>query len=74
MEIVHINQKQLGARWQLSEACLERWRCEGIGPQYLKLGGRVLYRLTDIEAYEESCLQAPIWPKFVRTSATSSTS
>jgi hypothetical protein len=26
MEVVHLNQKQLAARWHLSEACLERWR------------------------------------------------
>ena len=29
---------------------------EGIGPKFLKLCGRVLYRQVDIEAYEESCL------------------
>ncbi len=28
----------------------------GIGPNFLKLCGRVLYRQVDIEAYEESCL------------------
>jgi len=56
MEVIHFNQKQLATRWQLSEACLERWRCEGIGPKYLKLRGRVLYRQVDIEAYEKSCL------------------
>jgi hypothetical protein len=26
MEVAHLNQKQLAARWHLSEACLERWR------------------------------------------------
>lgn len=56
MEVVHFNQKQLAARWHLSEACLERWRSEGIGPKFIKLKGRVLYRQVDIEAYEESCL------------------
>lgn len=56
MEVIHFNQKQLATRWQLSEACLERWRCEGIGPVFLKIRGRVLYRIVDIEAYEESCL------------------
>jgi hypothetical protein len=40
----------------VSEATLERWRTEGIGPKYLKLGGRVLYRLVDIEEYESACL------------------
>ena len=57
MEVVHLNQKQLAARWSISEASLERWRSEGIGPRHLKIGGRVLYRQVDIDAYEESCLQ-----------------
>jgi DNA invertase Pin-like site-specific DNA recombinase len=48
MEVVHLNQKQLAARWSISEATLERWRCEGIGPRFLKLCGRVLYRQVDI--------------------------
>ncbi len=56
MDVVHLNQKQLAARWSISETTLERWRSEGIGPQFLKLCGRVLYRQADIEAYEESCL------------------
>lgn len=56
MEVIHLNQKSLAQRWDVSEATLERWRTEGIGPKYLKLQGRVLYRLIDIEAYEESCL------------------
>jgi len=56
MEVAHLNQKQLAARWSISEATLERWRSEGIGPKFLKLCGRVLYRQVDIDAYEESCL------------------
>lgn len=56
MEVVHLNQKQLAARWGVSEATLERWRSEGIGPKFLKLCARVLYRQVDIEAYEASRL------------------
>ena len=56
MDVAHFDQKQLAARWRISEATLERWRSEGLGPKFLKLGGRVLYRQVDIEAYEESCL------------------
>ncbi|RYU61319.1 DNA-binding protein [Methylolobus aquaticus] len=52
MSVKHLNQRQLADRWGLSEASLERWRSEGIGPVYLKLHGRVLYRQEDIEAYE----------------------
>ena len=55
MEVIHSNQRQLAARWDISEATLERWRSEGIGSKFLKLCGRVLYRQVDIEAFEESC-------------------
>lgn len=57
MSVKHLNQRQLAERWGLSEASLERWRSEGIGPIFLKLQGRVLYRLEDIEAYETECLR-----------------
>lgn len=56
MEVRHLNQRQLAERWSVSEASLERWRSQGVGPKYLKLQGRVLYRLSDIESYEEVCL------------------
>ncbi len=58
MEIRHLNQKQLAERWQVSEASLERWRSEKLGPDYLKLHGRVLYRQQDIEAFESCCLKS----------------
>ena len=50
----HINQRQLAARWDVSVRTLERWRSESKGPPYLKLGGHVTYRLSDVEAYEET--------------------
>jgi hypothetical protein len=53
MGVAHLNQKQLAARWSISEATLEHWRSVGIGPKFLKLCGRVLYRQVDIEACEE---------------------
>ncbi len=49
---VRFNQRDLARRWSLSERTLERWRWLGEGPQFLKLGGRVAYRLEDIEAFE----------------------
>jgi predicted DNA-binding transcriptional regulator AlpA len=30
---------------------LERWRSLGFGPQFVKIGRRVLYRVSDVEAY-----------------------
>jgi hypothetical protein len=57
VSIKHLNQHQLADRWCLSEASLERWRTEGIGPVYLKLHGRVLYRVEDVEFFEVNCLR-----------------
>ena len=56
MEIIHLNQKQLAHRWSVSEATLERWRSEGIGPSFLKLLGQVQNRLVDVEAFGRSHL------------------
>ena len=60
MDISYLNQKQLATLWGVSQATLERWRHDGIGPKYLKLCGRVIYRKTDIDAYEEFCLVTPL--------------
>ena len=57
MSVKHLNQRQLAYRWDVSEATLERWRSEGIGPVFLKLQGRVLYRLEDVEAFESDSLR-----------------
>lgn len=58
MDVVYFNQRQLAARWGVSEATLERWRSDGVGPRYLKLVGKVLYRHVDIEAFEEASARA----------------
>ena len=50
--VQHLNQASLARRWDGSHRTLERWRWLNQGPVYLKVGGRVLYRLEDIEAYE----------------------
>ena len=47
-----LSEKFLARRWGLSHRTLERWRHDKTGPIYLKIGGRVVYRLSDIEAYE----------------------
>jgi predicted site-specific integrase-resolvase len=57
MQERHLNQIELSRRWNISHRTLERWRSTGEGPVFLKLGGRVLYRREDIEAFEESRLR-----------------
>jgi hypothetical protein len=50
----HFNQVDLSRRWNISPRTLERWRWLKQGPRYLKIGGRVVYRLEDIEAFENA--------------------
>ena len=54
---------ELSDRWGLSADCLRRWRGEGTGPQYVKLGkfkkSPILYRLQDIMDYEEQNIIKP---------------
>jgi len=58
MKAVHMNQMELAARWRISPRTLERWRWIGDGPRFVKLGGRVVYRLCDIEEYEQAMIRS----------------
>jgi hypothetical protein len=53
----HLHQIDLARRWRLSPRTLERWRWTGEGPRYIKLGGRVVYRLQDVVEYETEQLR-----------------
>lgn len=57
MRETHLNQLELAARWRISHRTLERWRWTGEGPKFVKLGGRVVYRLSDAEEYEQTMLR-----------------
>lgn len=56
--MAHLDQNDLAERWILSPRTLEQWRWRGVGPRYLKLGGRVIYRLADVEAFEAERIHA----------------
>lgn len=57
MQLKHLNQKELARRWNISHRTLERWRWAAEGPQFMKLGGRVVYRMEDIIAFEQDQLR-----------------
>jgi hypothetical protein len=38
---------------------LERWRWAKKGPPFLKLGGRIVYELAEIEAFEKTRRRMP---------------
>jgi len=51
-----LTQVDLAERWHVSPRTLERWRSRGIGPRWIALPGRVLYRIEDVLAYEQAHL------------------
>jgi hypothetical protein len=53
----HLDENALAERWSISPRTLQRWRQTGQGPAFLKLGGRVVYRVVDVEAYERNNLR-----------------
>ena len=52
MPQTHLTQADLAARLNISPRTLERWRWTKKGPAFLKIGGRVVYRLEDVEAFD----------------------
>jgi hypothetical protein len=55
----YLSEKRLARRWGLSHRTLERWRHDAHGPAYLKVGGRIIYRIEDIESYEAAQRRIP---------------
>jgi hypothetical protein len=54
--VQHLDQNGLAERWLISPRTLEQWRWQGRGPRFLKISRRVVYRLSDIEAFEAASL------------------
>lgn len=44
----------LAQRWAgvVTTGTLANWRCKGVGPSFTKLGGRVVYPISKVEAWE----------------------
>ena len=53
MKNARLTPEALAERWEIETDTLTQWRWNGRGPKFLKIGGRVRYRLEDIEVFEE---------------------
>lgn len=43
--------EETAVRLRRAVQTLARWRCEGTGPAFVKVGGRIAYRVRDVEAW-----------------------
>jgi len=51
-----LDTRELASRWKISPRTLENQRGKGQGPQFFKIGGKVLYDIDYIEEYEKDKL------------------
>ena len=56
MEKLVLDEQDLSARWGVNVKTLKRWRNEGCGPRYIKIGRSVTYLPKDIEHFETHSL------------------
>ena len=56
MEKLVLDEHDLSARWGVNVKTLKRWRNEGRGPRYIKIGSSVTYLPKDIEHFETHSL------------------
>jgi hypothetical protein len=56
MEKLVLDKHDLSARWGVNVKTLKRWRNEGRGPRYIKIGRSVTYLPKDIEHFETHAL------------------
>jgi hypothetical protein len=47
---------QTSAKVKIAKQTLARWRVEGRGPRFLRLGNRIFYRPGDLEAWLATCV------------------
>jgi hypothetical protein len=45
---------ELAERWHMHRQTLIRWRRQSTGPAYVRIEGRVLYPLAEVEQYEKA--------------------
>lgn len=49
---IALDENELAIRWGISVKTLRRWRQEQLGPVFCKLGARVTYLISEVEAFE----------------------
>lgn len=53
-----LSTKLLSRHWNIAPRTLERWRAEGRGPQFVRIGRHIRYRQTDILSFEAKQIEA----------------
>ena len=55
----YMTAEQVTRELPVAKATLAKWRWNGTGPNYVKLGARVMYRRVDLDAWIASNTRSP---------------
>ncbi len=50
-DVVLLTEREVASMFRVSVRTLQNWRVTGGGPEFVKLGSRVVYRTTSIRAF-----------------------
>ncbi len=52
--LLYLTPEQLSERFarRISTRTLANWRCSGTGPKFTRIGGRIAYPVSEVEAWE----------------------
>lgn len=53
--------KDAAERLGLSISTLNKWRCYGTGPRFVKMGSAVFYRAEDLDAFVSAQVRTSTW-------------
>jgi Helix-turn-helix domain len=56
VEEIFLTPREVSERYgeQVTTRTLSNWRWAGKGPEFFKIGGKILYKLSDLERWENS--------------------
>ncbi|MBY0501658.1 MAG: helix-turn-helix domain-containing protein [Alphaproteobacteria bacterium] len=57
MKEKRLTPEELSELWNVPLATLSQWRWNGRGPEFIKLGKHILYRLQEVEVFEKEKLR-----------------
>ncbi len=49
-----LSEEELANYWGIKRNTLQKWRCAGVGPVYLKLGAKIIYTREAIRDFERN--------------------
>ena len=51
-----LNTREAAHYLGIKPGTMEVWRCHGRGPRFCKIGARVVYNVSDLEEFAQSCI------------------